>query len=230
MKKSLAVLLVLVLLRTIASAAGAEGVRTLTVNGTATVMKEADSARVALAVFTQAAEASEASRQNAEAVRTLTAALENAGIPKKDVTTGGYWVNPLRDYESSEERIIGYQINHQLTVIVRDQNRVGEIVDLALENGATGCDYFSFATTQAGAAQDEALVAAVGEARRRAELLAQACGGTLGGIISVEEPSYTQSGIVVETANKDEAASAGTEILAEGLSFTATVTVTFELK
>ena len=233
MKKMFAALLALVCL--ISASAFAEGERTITVTGNATVLMDADSASVMLGVVSFAKDAGEASALNARRIDGLIRALENAGIQKKDITTSYYYVNARRNYgepdENGDYAILGYEVSNSLSVVVRQIDQVGAVIDLALASGANNCDGISFATTQAGKAQDDALKAAIGEAKRRAALMAEACGDDLGSILSVSE-NYSNAGIYVNNkraAMESADAAAGTQIFSDGLSFSATVTITFEL-
>lgn len=222
----------------LAAGCPAEEAGTVSVTGTATVMMDADSASISLGVVSVSREAGEASRRNAEQVDRLIAALEGAGIPRKDISTNYFFVDTRRNYDSFSENgeypIIGYEVSNNLTVIIRDLDQAGAVIDLALANGANSCNGLSFSTTQAGEARDQALAAAVAEGRRRAELVAAACGRELGEILSVREQS-SMGGAVISNKRSDMAeeaadAGAGTAILSDGLSFTATVEVTFVLK
>ena len=211
---------------------------TITVTGSATVSTDAESAVVALGVTTSAAEASEASAKNAVAIDTLIKALMEFGIGKEDISTSYYYLNPVYNYEQRNEdgsyTLVGYSVSNNLSVRVRDIEKVGNVIDLALSNGANSCDGISFTADHAIEAQDQALEEAVKEACRRAELAAKACGRELGDVITLDESS-SNGGLAVNSmrfAAVAEAASgaADTQILSNGLSFTATVRMTFELK
>lgn len=240
MKKWICILAIMMLALT-ASLAAAEGSRTVTVTGTATILTDADTASVNLGVVSVAKEAGEASRTNAAQVDRLIAALKEAGIAEKDITTAYYYVNTRRDYnaytETGEYPIIGYEVNNSLTVRVRDLDQVGAIIDTALANGANSCDGVSFtAAGAAGDVRDEVLRAAIEEGKRRAAIMAEACGGTLGDVLSVKE-NYSTGGAVFNNKRTstmgmavEGAADAGTAIMSDGLSFSATVEMTFELR
>lgn len=237
MKKWFAMLCALVCLAMVPALA--EETRTVTVNGSATVLTDADTASVNLGVVSVAKEASEASQVNAERIDRLIAALKEAGIEEKDITTSYYYVNARRNYSAPDENgeypILGYEVSNSLAVTVRDINQVGAIIDLALANGANSCDGISFSASEGGEARDQALQAAIGEARRRGAIAAEACGGTLGDVLSLQE-NYSGGSVLINNKRAFGAVSAeaemdaGTQILSDGLSYSATVTVTFELK
>ncbi len=237
MKKMLAMLVALLCCLTLPVLA--EEDRTITVSGTATMVAEADIAKVSLGVISTEPEASKASKLNAALVEQLMTALKEAGVAEKDIATSHYYVNARRDYdhmaENGEYPIIGYEVSNQLTVTLRDVAQVGAVIDLALANGANSCDGITFASTKADEARDAALQGAVKEAQRRAELIATAAGCRVGKVLSVtvgndQGTVYLKGnragGAFAEEATMD----AGTQILSDGLSFSATVTMIFALE
>ncbi|MBR4457705.1 MAG: SIMPL domain-containing protein [Clostridia bacterium] len=218
--------------------ASAESERTVTVSGTATVMVEADTATVSFGIETRAKEVAAASEANAAQTQRLKQALTEAGVAEKDITTEFYYVNPIYDFNQVTEDDItpvkGYSVSNTLSIRVRDITQIGTLIDKALASGATSCNGISFSSSKAADAQDEALVAAIAEARRKAELMAEACGGKLGVIVSVSEQAGITNGALFNLrSNKasgvEEAEDAATEIVSDGLRYSATVTVVFEL-
>ncbi|MBQ1859845.1 MAG: SIMPL domain-containing protein [Clostridia bacterium] len=221
-----ALLLALCLLLT--AAATAEETRKIVVTGTATVSVEADRAILSLGVRSTADDAARASAENATAVEALKTALTNAGIQAGDITTSYYYVSPMYDYSSSDmEKVLGYQVNHVLNVLVKDLDRTGEMIDLALASGASTCDGVSFQSSQASAAYDQALVTAIKEGRRKAELMALGCGRILGELVLVEENYGDYGGALVARSEASMDKGAGTQIVSNSLSYSATVTMTF---
>lgn len=217
----------------------ADSERSITVTGTATVKVEADSALITLGVESSAKEASAAAAANAEAVDKVTKALMEAGIAEEDITTNYFYVYAIYNYDDMNEdgvtRIRGYRVNNSMFVVVKDIEKVGEIIDIALANGASSCDNISFRANGEDL-YDQVLAAAVKEAARKAAVVAEAAGGKLGKVIDVTEQYGSYSGVslnrteVVEEAEDSGAAKGyGTMIRSDDLSYSATVVVTFEL-
>ena len=234
MKKSRKIigLLVLFALLVTLSVSAAEEIRTVTVTGTATVTVEADRASLNLGVRTQAEDAEKASQANAQKVQSVMDALKEAGIPEENITTNYYYVNALYDYSSftGEDVVKGYQVSNSLTVIVDEIDRAGEMIDIALAAGANSCDGISFQSSASLGAYDEALSGALREGRRKAELIAQATGETLGSLVSVTESYGSYSGMRYAKVEAAMDRASGTAIMADGLDFSATVQMTFSLK
>ena len=231
MKKLIALTLALLLLALPALAEGSTAApdATLTVTGSAAVSLVADYAQVSVGVATRAATVEEASEQNAVAIRSVIAALTEAGIPEEDIATSSYSVYAEYDYQSGEAVLAGYNVSNQLTVIIRTMDSIGATLDCAIAAGANSIHSVQFCSTQSAAAQDEAMTLAVQDALRRGQLLASAAGLNLGGILSITENSGTH--YTVTTSLKLGAArdAVSNVILPDELSVSASVTVTFEL-
>ena len=167
--------------------ASREAPRTLSVSATATVVRSPDRAVVQLAVETVAPTAREATRSNTEAMGAVVSALDALGIRGGAVQTRSIGLNPRyrRSPNADEPTIVGYQASNQLSVRVDDVDRIGTVVDAAIEAGANRVNGIQFEISDPEAAYHEALENAVARARREAEVAAEALGETLGPPIQV---------------------------------------------
>lgn len=202
--------------------------RTVTVSGTATVKVPADRAQVYLGVQTRGESAAEAAKENAERMDQLVQALTDAGIERKSIVTQSYSVDSIYDYSGAVPEQIGYEVNNRLAITMEDIAKVGDLIDVGLAHGANQCNGLNFYSSKEDEAKDAALVAAVQEGMRRAGLVAAGCGKELGELVSVEE-SYTMGGGVVNALTLDRSGKS-TSIFANNLEYTATVSVTLELR
>lgn len=235
MKKLLAILLTsLLLLPCIVQAeapiAAADGA-TITVTGSASVSLKADYARVSVGVSTSAKTVEEATAKNSEAIHAVIAALKGAGIPEEDIVTSSYSVHAEYEYSSfGGQTLSGYNVTNQLSVILRDMEHIGATLDKATAAGANNIYNIEFLSSQSAAAQDEATAYAVQDAVRKAKLLADAAGLTLGGMVSLTE----STGGVYVTArafdSKLAAAQTNNVILPDDTSVSASVTMVFAVK
>ena len=234
MKKLLALLLACALLLpclALAESPAAASGATITVTGSASVTLKADYARISVGVSTSAKTVEEATQQNSATIFAVIEALKTAGVQEDDIATSNYSVHAEYDYSSfGGQKLTGYNVTNQLTVIIRDMEHIGATLDKATAAGANNIYNIEFLSTQADAAQDEATAYAVQDAMRRAKLLADAADLTLGSIVSISDSS---SGWVVSTrsyASKLDMAVAGNSILPDDTSVSASVTIVFELK
>ncbi len=230
MKKLLGIILILALLLPAFALAEAAPGATITVSGSASVTLKADYAQVTVGVSTSAPTVEEASEKNTAAIHTVIAALKEAGVLEDDIATSNYSVGAEYDYSSfGGQKLMGYNVSNQLSVIIRDMDHIGATLDKATAAGANTIYNIQFLSTQADAAQDEATVHAVQDAMRRAELLANAAGHRLGSIVSISD-SVTGSSGMPRVYKSTMDAAAGNSILPDDASVSVSVTIVFELK
>ena len=233
MKKLLSIILILALLLPCAALAETVAVAenaTITVTGSASVTLKADYARISVGVSSKAATVEQAANENNAAIYAVIDALKEAGVAEEDIATSNYSVYAEYDYASfGGQKLTGYNVTNQLTVIIRDMDHIGATLDKATAAGANNIYNIEFLSTKADEAQDEATVYAVQDAMRRAKLLASAAGLNLGGIKSISD-TVASYGIVTRSYASKLDAVAGNSILPDDTSVSASVTIVFELK
>jgi uncharacterized protein YggE len=157
------------------------------VSGTGRAGRPADLAQavfVAEAIRESAADARSAAAVIAE---TVIAALQGAGVAVDDVRTAGLDVSPNWEHDGARMVRNGFTVTNRIGVTVRDLEAVGRVLDAGLEAGSTGLDGVTFLLADEAAATEEARRAAVADARRRAETIADAAGGRLGPLRGIVE-------------------------------------------
>jgi uncharacterized protein YggE len=127
----------------------------------------------------------------------ITTALKAAGIKADDIQTTGYSLQPRYVWDKTTEKNVqdGYDMNHNMTVVVRAINDAGKMVSLIADNGANTVDGISFEVDDATLEQTRlaALDLAMTSARKRADVVAKAAGKTILSVqtVVVNENSYT---------------------------------------
>ena len=203
---------------------------TITVNASATVTLPADRAVISIGVRTSASTAAEASAQNAAAMETVLTALEAVGVLPEDVSTADYSIYPNYVYNDDGTRsLVGYEITNMLSVSVRDVEQLGTVLDAAIAAGANEMYGITFASTQEQAGQDQALCAAIEEAYRKGQLMAEASGMTLGSVVTIVEGGGSYAVYANAKLEAADMAAGATTIIADGVDVTATVSITFIL-
>lgn len=160
----------------------------MTVQGHGEVKVKPDIALLTLTVTVQSANQAEAVQQNATRTTSLLAALRGAGIAAKDIETQSYTVQPQYDYKPSPPILTGYQVQNSVQATVRDLTKVGLVIDKATATGV-GAEVggVSFDLSDRAAAQSAALTLAVGSAKRKAGVMADAAGVGLGRLLNMNE-------------------------------------------
>lgn len=158
-----------------------------TVTGQGKVTVTPDIAIVSVGVASQGTSVKLAQKDLNTKMDAITKAVKQLGIDAKDIKTSNYSINPRYDYQSSTQRIIGYDANSSLTIKVRDMDKTNDVVDKATLNGANQVDGISFDVDDRAKSENEARVLAVADAKKKAELAAKTVGFTLGTIVNYSE-------------------------------------------
>ncbi len=161
----------------------AEGI---TAQGHGEVKVKPDIALLTLTVTTQSLHQAEAVQQNAQKTTSLMAALRGVGIAEKDMETQSYTVQPQYDNKTGTV-LTGYQVQNSVQATVRDLTKVGLVIDQATAGGASEVGGVSFDLSDRAAAQSSALALAVGSAKRKAGVMADAAGVDLGRLLTLTE-------------------------------------------
>lgn len=163
---------------------------TLTVSGEGTASAVPDMASLTSGVVSEGKTAREALDANSASVAAMIAAIKAAGVEARDISTSGFSVHPQyappKKDSSEAPRITGYQVTNSVTVRARDLGKLGGLLDALVTNGANQINGLSFSVAKPEALEDAARVAAVKDARRQAELVAEASDVRLTRIVSID--------------------------------------------
>ncbi len=163
------------------------------VSGEGSVTVPPDYAEITSGVATRGKTAKEATDANSKLMAAVNAALQNAGVAQNDIQTSRFSVQPVYGppQPNSAPKLAGFSVSNQLSIRIRQIAKVGEILDALIAAGATDAGSVQFLHSDPSKALDQARQAAMADARRKAQLYAQASGLTLGGVAWItEEPAY----------------------------------------
>lgn len=161
----------------------------LTVAGHGQATTQPDLATINLGVSTRAATAAEAMTQNAGAQAKVIETLKAEGIEARDIQTAGLNLTPMMDYSDNGQppKLTGYAAQNSVTVRVRDIAGLGVVLDKLIASGANEISGIAFSREDMTATEDEARSKAVADARRRAEIMAEAAGMKLGPLMALSD-------------------------------------------
>lgn len=161
----------------------------ITVTGTGEVRATPDRAMVAIGVQTRASTAAAASAENARLQRAVIDTLRALGVPQERILTRDYSVNVEQEYRpergDTRPRVTGYTVTNVVQVDVWQVGQLGRLIDASLAAGANAINSLQFYSSRADALRREALANAVSSARRDAEAMARAAGGSLGELLEL---------------------------------------------
>jgi len=167
--------------------------RMIVVTGNGQVKAKPDMATLRAGVVTQASTAAAALAENVKQMRQVFTGLTDFGIPAEDQQTSNFTVTPQynnrRSTTPEAPQLVGYEVRNQVTVTVRDVNRVGELLDALVRLGANQLYDVLFGLGDPEHLLDQARIAAVKDAKHKAELLSRAAGAMLGQVLGIEEVS-----------------------------------------
>lgn len=159
-------------------------------------------------------------------VNGLTKAVKEFGVNEKDIKTTNFSVYP--DYDNS--RIVGYHVNINLTVTVRNIDKVNDILDKATTLGANSVGGIQFTVDEDKLKEltQEARKKAVDDAKAKAVSLSSAAGMTLGKIVNIQEGGSPRP--VYMMADKVGLGGGGAEVQPGSTDITSSVTLFYETR
>lgn len=148
-----------------------------------------DIADISAGVSSRARTAVEAMRLNAQEMTRVIERMRSLGIASQDIQTTGINLNARYDYDRATQRQVfrGYEASNRVSVVVRDVERVGPILDALVAAGTTDLGGPSFRMDDDSAAKAQAREAAVASALERARQYARWSGYGDVRLLSVSE-------------------------------------------
>lgn len=211
--------------------------RTITVQGEGTVSAKPDTASINAGVLAEAKTAREALSANTEKMTRVFDAIKSAGIKEEDIRTSGFSINAVyshspRKPDGSHEdpKITGYRASNNVTVIIRDLDKVGSVLDELVTAGANNVNGVNFFIENPQSLMDDARRIAVEDALRRATILAGAAGANLGPVMTINESGgYRPAPMMMRSMAMDESAKA-VPVAAGTQDITSNVNIVIELE
>jgi uncharacterized protein YggE len=217
----------------------AAGHTLLTVNAQGSSTRTPDMAGFSAGVTTQGATASEALNANSTRMTQVIASLKRAGVADKDIQTSNLSVNPVYaqpkrqpdgSFVDGPREIVGYEASNNVSVRQRKLDDMGKVIDALVKAGANQVNGPNFSLSQPDAALNEARVAAIKDARARADLYAGAAGMRVARVVSITESGgYAPAPVMFRAKAAMDSLGAAPPVAAGELETNVNVTVQFEL-
>ena len=169
----------------------------LHVRGTAEVRVAPDLATVRLGVASEAPTAQEAQLAVNRAIDAILGAVRDVGIDGDRIQTVQLRLTPVfssrRPGDDREPGIVGYRAANTVSVRIEDMTLIAPVIDVALDAGANRLEGVAFGLQDDENVRERALRQAVGEARAKADAIADALDMQVGSVIAVtEEPGFVR--------------------------------------
>ncbi len=200
---------------------------------TETVKARPDLATVSAGVTSQARTAVEAMRLNAREMDTVIKKIKALGVDEDDIQTSGINLNAQYDYDRTNQRQVfrGYQVSNRVSVILRDIEETGGVLDALVAAGATDLSGPSFSMDDDTAVRAQARKAAWAKASAQATEYAQMAGYSGVRLLEISENVHSsRPQPMMRTMVMDVAESEAATPVQPGLVGTAvTISVKYEM-
>ena len=214
-----------------APAAAQETLNVVVTIGEAVVQRPPDRAFVTIASEVRAKTSREAQRLDAEAMAAVQQRLAQLAIAKDAIRTLGVDLQQEFDFPQGRRVPREYVARNTIEVRVDDLAHVGDVLDAAVQAGATATSGVRFDLRDRSGAEREALRLAVADARARADAAASGAGRGIDRIVKVEDTR--ESAIIMPRAMMGgvaRAEAAQTPVQAGTIEIRARVTLTAAMK
>jgi uncharacterized protein YggE len=162
----------------------------ITVTGNGEAELKPDFARLVVTVGTQADTIAQAVELNRAATERALARLEGIGMRRADIATAGFQVfqtPPRVGPDGREKPVPRFSVDHRLRLTTRTLDGVGRLAGEILAAGDVTMQSVTFGLDRQDEGGDAARRAAVRDARRQAEVYAEAAGVRLGRLVEIRE-------------------------------------------
>lgn len=204
--------------------------RFVEVTGEGSVSAAPDFARLTLGVTTADKDARRAMAENAQTANAVVALIKAEGVAPADIQTSGLSISPVyaqpTPAQAGAPSIAGYSVSNNVTVTARDISRLGTLLDKAVGAGANTVYGIAFGQNDPSALLDKARPLAVADAKRKADIYANAAGARVGRLMQLTEEGGPQP---VALAARAYAKNAPTPVEAGEDRLGVVVTARFEL-
>jgi len=158
------------------------------VSGTGKAYIKPDIALVNFGVKTEAKKSQDAVDQNNTKMNAITKAIKDLGVEDKDIQTTLYNLSPVYNWTEVGGRVFtGYSLDQQITVKIRNFEKINDILDKATTAGANNVGDLQFTVDDMEKVRAEARTKAIADAKTKAQSLANESGLKLGELINVSE-------------------------------------------
>jgi len=180
------------------------------------------------------ATAEDAQDQIATINNQLVAKMKDYGINKEDIKTTNFYINPNYEYKTDGGNYTnGYNGSAQLSIKVKNVEKLGEVAKAATAAGATDVYNTRFSIDSPEKYREQARTKAIDNAKEQAAKIASQLGIRLGKVTNVIESSSNAMPISYDKMLSSDMSGAGGSIadLQPGTqTITSTVTLFFEKK
>lgn len=155
------------------------------------------------------------------------------------IKTSDFSASPIYSYSGSKRNLEKYEVSNRVIVHTKSLDKIGTMIDKAIEAGATNVDNLKFSVSNYDSQCDELLGIATQKAKNRAGIVAKNLSTTLDGIKSFDlscsannpnVPRYYMAKNMLSAVADEAAGSTPTSISGGVVKINANVNATFYVK
>ncbi|MEM1231059.1 MAG: SIMPL domain-containing protein [Pseudomonadota bacterium] len=155
------------------------------VTGQGEILVEPDMLRVALQVNRQGRDARALKQEMDRIAASVLKLTDRLGIDRKDVTAAMVNIQPNYRYENQRQTMDGVTASRSVSIILRDLDSVGELMDQALAAGVNSIGGLQLDVSKRVELEQQALTLAIDDAKAEAARIAQEFGVRVAGVLNV---------------------------------------------
>lgn len=155
------------------------------------------------------------------------------------IKTSDFSAQPIYSYINSKKIFDKYEVSNRITIRTKSINQLGEIIDRAINTGATNVENLSFSLSNYEKQCDDLLVIATQKAKKKANIIAQTLNTNIQGISNISTNCntnnynnprlYMAKNMISDIAT--ECSSLGSTIITEGtIKINANINASFFVK
>jgi len=171
----------------------------ITISESGEIYAKPDLAITSFSVITEAKTVAEAISENAKKMNAVMAAVKNQGVEEKDLKTINFSISPHYDYYDTSKiypyegkRVLtGYDVTQSLQVKIRNMEKVGNIIQAAVDSGSNEASDLQFTIDNQDALEKQAREQAINKVKAKAQEISGQLGVKLVKITSFSENNYT---------------------------------------
>lgn len=127
-------------------------------------------------------------KENSDKMNEIIKELKVLDIESKDIKTTNYNLSPVYDWtQVGGQRLRGYQVSQNITIKIRNLEKIGDAIAKTTEKGANQVGNINFTIDDEDALKSQARNEAIEKAKIKAKIIAKTTGMKLGKIVNVYE-------------------------------------------
>ena len=208
------ILMVLTFSASLAAAVPSE--RTITVQGTGAVSQRPDQARLRIQFSARAPQVITAKKLVDENAQAFTKFLVGKKVERQNINNSLLRVRA--EYPSAEQPKPGFVAEREVSVVFTDLALYPEALEFAAALGQVEMQPVELLNSNAADLYEQALIAAVDDAKRKASVLAKQGGAKVGAVMSINELSIGQPRLMKMAMSADSGMETGTQMVKADVS------------